>query len=96
MRAWTEHGGTDERPHATAPWRNAPYRTGTERTTPALTREATGDATGDATGLNDRPDSVPDPIWDKAADLLDEGPFTAVMMTIPLDLTTRQPAGATR
>lgn len=52
-------GETDERLFAVAAWREAPYCTDVERAALALTESVTR--------LADRPDPVPDEIWDEAA-----------------------------
>lgn len=57
-------GESDERLFTVAAWREAPYFTGTERAALALTEAITW--------LSDRPDPVPDEIWDEAARHYDE------------------------
>lgn len=87
-------GETDERLHAVAAWREAPFFNDAERAALALTEAATR--------LADRPDAVSDSIWDGAADHYDEQQLAAIILMIGvtnlfnrLNATTRQPAGAT-
>ena len=86
-------GETDDRLATVAAWREAPYFTDAERAALALTEAATR--------LADRPDPVPDDIWDEAAKHYDERGLAALVLTIAttnlfnrLNLTTRQVAGA--
>ena len=86
-------GETDERLSAVAAWREAPYFTDAERAALALAEAATR--------LADRPDPVPDEIWDDAADHYDERGLAALILMIGvtnlfnrLNATTRQVAGA--
>jgi AhpD family alkylhydroperoxidase len=86
-------GETDERLFAVAGWRDAPYFTDAERAALALT-EAT-------TRLSDRPDPVPDEVWDEAARHYDEKALAALLLSISavnvwnrLNVATRQVAGA--
>jgi AhpD family alkylhydroperoxidase len=86
-------GETDERLFAVAAWREAPYFTDAERAALALAEAATR--------LADRPDPVPDEIWDEAADHYDERELAALILMIGvtnlfnrLNATTRQVAGA--
>ncbi|HEY6297652.1 MAG TPA: carboxymuconolactone decarboxylase family protein [Streptosporangiaceae bacterium] len=85
-------GETDERLFAVAAWREAPYFTDAERAALALAEAATR--------LADRPDPVPDEIWDEAADHYDERELAALILMIGvtnlfnrLNATTRQVAG---
>ncbi|MEU5436000.1 carboxymuconolactone decarboxylase family protein [Streptomyces sp. NPDC020719] len=87
-------GESDERLHAVAAWREAVCFTGPERAALALTEAATR--------LADRPDPVPDAVWDEAARHYDETQLAALTLMIALtnlfnrlNATTRQPAGAT-
>jgi AhpD family alkylhydroperoxidase len=57
-------GETDERLFAVAAWREAPYYSEAERAALALAEAVTR--------LSDRPDPVPDEIWDAAARCYDE------------------------
>ena len=86
-------GETDERLFAVAAWREAPYFTDAERAALALAEAATR--------LADRPDPVPDQIWDDAADHYDEKQLAAIILMIGvtnlfnrLNATTKQVAGA--
>jgi AhpD family alkylhydroperoxidase len=86
-------GETDERLFAVAAWREAPYFTAAERAALALTEAATR--------LADRPDPVPDDIWNEAAEHYDEEGLAAIILMIAttnifnrLNVTTRQVAGA--
>jgi len=85
-------GDTDERIFAVAAWRDTPYFTDAERAALALTEAATR--------LSDRPDPVPDEIWDEAARYYDEPALAALVVAIAsinvwnrLNVTTRQVAG---
>lgn len=85
-------GETDERILAVAAWRDAPYFTDAERAALALTEAVTR--------LSDRPDPVPDEVWDEAARHYDEGALAALLIGIAsinvwnrLNVATRQPAG---
>lgn len=86
-------GETDDRLFAVAAWRETPYFTDAERAALALAEAATR--------LADRPDPVPDEIWDAAADHYDEKGLAAIVLMIAitnmfnrLNATTRQVAGA--
>ena len=86
-------GETDERLFAVAAWREAPYFTNAERAALALAEAATR--------LADRPDPVPDEIWDEAAAHFDERGLAALVLMIGvtnlfnrLNATTKQVAGA--
>jgi AhpD family alkylhydroperoxidase len=86
-------GETDERLFAVAAWREAPYFTDAERAALALAEAATR--------LADRPDPVPDEIWDEAAAHYDERGLAALVLMIGvtnlfnrLNATTKQVAGA--
>ena len=63
-RSAKKAGETDERLFTVAAWREAPYFTDAERAALALTEAVTR--------LTDRPDPVPDEIWDEAARHYDE------------------------
>ena len=85
-------GETDERLFALAAWRDAPYFTDAERAALALTEAITR--------LSDRPDPVPDEIWDQAARHYDEPALAALLLSIALinvwnrlNVSTRQVAG---
>jgi AhpD family alkylhydroperoxidase len=85
-------GETDDRIHAVAAWREAPYFTDAERAALALTEAITR--------IADRGDPVPDEVWDEAARLYDEKELAGLVMAIAsinvwnrLNVTTRQVAG---
>jgi len=88
-----ESGESDERLFAVAAWRDAGCFTDAERAALALTEAVTR--------LSDRPDPVPDEIWDEAARHYDERALAALILSIAttnvfnrLNVTTRQVAGA--
>jgi alkylhydroperoxidase family enzyme len=77
-----------------AAWREAPWFTDAERAALALAEAITR--------LADRPDAVPDPVWDEAARHYDEPQLAALILWIAttnlfnrLNATIREPAGAT-
>lgn len=85
-------GETDERLHAVAAWRDAPYFTAAERAALALTESLTR--------LSDRSDAVPDEVWDEAAAQYDEQALASLVLSIALinvwnrlNAATRQVAG---
>lgn len=88
-----KHGGeTDERLFAVAAWRDAPYFTDAERAALALAEAVTR--------LSDRPDPVPDEIWNEAAHHYDERSLAGLLLSIAminvwnrLNVPTRQVAG---
>jgi AhpD family alkylhydroperoxidase len=67
-------GEKDERLFTVAAWRESPYYSDAERAALALT-EAT-------TRLNDRPDPVPDEVWNEAARHFNEPALSALVMSI--------------
>jgi AhpD family alkylhydroperoxidase len=69
-----EDGEPDERIHAVAAWRNAPYYTEAERAALALTEAVTR--------LSDRADPVPDEVWDYAAKHYDEEALATLILSI--------------
>jgi alkylhydroperoxidase family enzyme len=76
-----------------AAWRDAPYFTDAERAALALTEAVTR--------LADRPDPVPDQLWDEVAKHYDEQGLAALLLSIAtsnafnrLNISTRQIAGA--
>jgi len=75
-RALKEAGETDERLFAVAAWREAPYFTEAERAALALTEAATR--------LSDRPDPVPDGVFEEAARHYDEPTLAALIIEIAL------------
>jgi AhpD family alkylhydroperoxidase len=86
-------GETDERLFAVAAWRDAPYFNDAERAAFALTEALTR--------LSDRPDPVPDEIFDEAAKHYDKPTLAALIIAIAsinvwnrLNAAVRQPAGA--
>jgi AhpD family alkylhydroperoxidase len=85
-------GETDERLFAVAAWRETPYFTDAERAALALTEAVTR--------LADKPDPVPDEIWNEAARHYDEKELAALLISIGvinvwnrLNAATRQIAG---
>lgn len=92
-RAAKKAGETDERLFTLAAWRDAPYFTDAERAALALTEAVTR--------LSDRPDPVPDAIYDDAAKHYDEKQLAALILAIAninvwnrLNAATRQVAGS--
>jgi AhpD family alkylhydroperoxidase len=86
-------GEPDERINTVAVWRETPYFTEAERAALALA-EAT-------TRLADRPDPVPDEVWDEAARHYDEAQLAALVLAIAtinafnrINASTRQITGA--
>lgn len=86
-------GESDDRLATVAAWREAPYFSDTERAALALAESVTR--------LADRPDPVPDDVWDEAARHYDEEQLAALLLWIAttnvfnrLNVSTRQPAGA--
>ena len=86
-------GETDERLFAVAAWRDTPYFSDAERAALALTETVTR--------LSDRPDPVPDEIWNEAAAHYDERQLAGLLLAIAtinvwnrLNAATRQVAGA--
>ena len=86
-------GETDERIFAVGAWREAPYFTDAERAALALTECVTR--------LADRPDPVPDEVWNEAAAHFTEPQLAALVVDMAainawnrLNAATRQVAGA--
>jgi AhpD family alkylhydroperoxidase len=86
-------GESDERIFAVAAWRDTPYFTNAERAALALAEAATR--------IADRPDPVPDDVWDEAARHYDETALSALLLSIAainvwnrLNAAVRQPVGA--
>ena len=86
-------GETDERIFAVGAWREAPYYTDAERAALALTECVTR--------LADRPDPVPDEVWNEAAAHFTEPQLAALVVDMAainawnrLNAATRQVAGA--
>ncbi|WP_169984653.1 carboxymuconolactone decarboxylase family protein [Microbispora sp. H10836] len=67
-------GESDERLWSVAAWREAPYYTDAERAALALTEAATR--------LADRPDPVPDEVWEEAAKHYSEEQLAALVVAI--------------
>ena len=91
-RFMKQAGETDERLFAVAAWRDAPYFTDAERAALALAESLTR--------LSDRPDPVPDDVWNEAARHYDEQGLAALVIAIAtinvwnrLNAATRQVAG---
>ncbi|POX39138.1 alkylhydroperoxidase [Streptomyces sp. Ru73] len=87
-------GETDERLIAVSAWREAPFFTDAERAALALAEAATR--------LADRPDPVPDEVWDAAAEHFDERQLASIVLMVGvtnlfnrINVTTRQVAGPT-
>lgn len=94
VTAAKNHGETDERMHQVAAWRESNLFTDTERSVLALAETATR--------MADRPDAVPDAVWEEAASRLGEDQLAAVVVMVALtnffnrvNATVREPAGAT-
>ncbi|MBS0273373.1 MAG: carboxymuconolactone decarboxylase family protein [Proteobacteria bacterium] len=86
-----QDGETDERLHAVAGWREAPYFTEAERAALSLSEAVTS--------LDPR-DPVPDSVWDNAARHFGEKQLAALVLWIATvnlfnraNIATRQPAG---
>jgi AhpD family alkylhydroperoxidase len=85
-------GQSDERIFAVSAWRESPYFDDAERAALALAESETR--------LADRPDPVPDEVFDEAAKHFDEDALAALILSIALinvwnrlNATVRQPAG---
>ena len=85
-------GESDERIFGVGAWRDAPHYTDAERAALELTEAVTR--------LSDRPDPVPDAIWDAVARHYDEAGLASLLLTISainvwnrLNVATRQVAG---
>lgn len=86
------NGATAEQVHAVVAWRQAPWFSDEERAVLALTEAVTR--------LADRPDPVPDRVWDVAATHFDQLELAALLLNIAvvnavdrLEVSTRQQAG---
>jgi AhpD family alkylhydroperoxidase len=86
-------GQPPEKVATLAAWREAPYFSASERAALALAEAGTR--------LADRPDPVPDEVWDEAARLYDDDQLASLVLSIAginvwnrLNAITRQPAGA--
>jgi AhpD family alkylhydroperoxidase len=85
-------GESEERVSTVAAWREAPYFTDPERAALALAEAVTR--------LSDRPDPVPDEIWDEAAKHYNERQLADIVLAIAvvnlwnrLNVASRQVAG---
>ncbi|MBB4687731.1 carboxymuconolactone decarboxylase family protein [Amycolatopsis jiangsuensis] len=92
-RELKQAGETDERIWAVGAWRESPYFTDAERAALALAEHVTR--------IADRPDAVPDEVWDEAADHYDEKELSSLLLTIAginvwnrLNGAIRQPVGS--
>jgi AhpD family alkylhydroperoxidase len=90
-----KQGESEERLFAVAAWRDTPYFSEAERAALALTEALTR--------MADRPDAVPDEIWDAAAEHFDETQLGALVLDIAqinvwnrLNVATRQIVGEQR
>jgi AhpD family alkylhydroperoxidase len=81
-------GEPDVRINAVAAWRETPYFTDAERAALALTEAATR--------LADRPNPVPDEVWDEAARHYDEAQLAALVISIATINTWNRINAATR
>jgi AhpD family alkylhydroperoxidase len=93
VKSLAKLGDGAERIGLVAAWRETPYYSDSERAALELAEAATR--------LADRPDAVPDAVWDAAADHFDERRLAAIVLMIAvtnlfnrLNATTRQIAGA--
>lgn len=92
-RELKEAGEKDERIWGVGAWRESPYFSNAERTALALAECMTR--------LADRPDAVPDAVWDDAADHYDEKELSSLLLSIAainiwnrLNAAIRQPVGS--
>jgi AhpD family alkylhydroperoxidase len=93
VKAAKQNGESDERLHAVVAWRESPHFTAAERAALALSESVTR--------LADRPDAVPDEVWDEAARHYDERGLAALVLYVAttnlfnrLNVPIRQTAGA--
>lgn len=91
-RALSKNGQSDERVWGVAAWRETNYFTDAERAALALAESLTR--------LADRPDAVPDDVWDEATEHYDEEQLSGLLLTISainvwnrLNAATHQIAG---
>ena len=91
-KAARKSGESEERVFSVAAWREAPFYSDAERAALALTEAVTRVA--------DRPDQVPDEIWEAAAEHFDETQLGALVLDIAminlwtrLNIATRQIVG---
>ena len=92
-RELKEAGEKDERIWGVGAWRESSYFSDAERAALALAECVTR--------LADRPDAVPDAVWDEAADHYDEEALSSLLVSISainvwnrLNAAVRQPAGS--
>jgi AhpD family alkylhydroperoxidase len=92
-KALKDLGEKDERIWAVGAWRESPYFSDAERAALALAESVTR--------IADRPDAVPDSVWDDAADHYDEKELSVLLVSIAainvwnrLNAAIRQPVGA--
>jgi AhpD family alkylhydroperoxidase len=92
-RELKDAGEKDERIWGVGAWRESPYFSTAERAALALAECVTR--------LADRPDAVPDAVWDDAADHYEEKELSSLLFSIAainvwnrLNAATRQPAGS--
>lgn len=71
-----KHGITDPQLHTLVAWRDSPYFDESQRAALAFTEAGTR--------LADRPDVVPDDVWDTAAKIFDEPALSALVLNIAL------------
>ena len=93
-RELKDDGESDERIWGVGAWRESPYFTDAER--------AALDLAEHVTRIADRPDPVPDTVWDNAADHYDEKELAALLVSIAginvwnrLNAAIRQPVSTT-
>ena len=92
-RELKDGGEKDERIWGVGAWRDSPYFSEAER--------AALDLAEHVTRLADRPDAVPDAVWDNAADVYDEKELSSLLLSIAainvwnrLNAAIRQPVGS--
>ncbi|OZM81266.1 carboxymuconolactone decarboxylase family protein [Pseudonocardia sp. MH-G8] len=92
-RELKDAGEKDERIWGVGAWRESPYFSDAERAALALAESVTR--------LADRPDAVPDVVWDDAARHYDEAELSSLLVSISainawnrLNAAVRQPAGS--
>jgi AhpD family alkylhydroperoxidase len=92
-RELKDAGEKDERIWGVGAWRESPFFSDAERAALALAESVTR--------LADRPDAVPDAVWDDAADLYDEKELSSLLVSIAainvwnrLNAATRQPVSS--